>query len=196
MHGILSKIYRRAAIGIRSERFFEGRKNAALWYWELETFPARLHSAFDYYDEVWVVSEFCREALLAVSPVPIHRLTYPLALPPSAQPNRSQFSLSDSSYVFLFCFDFLSTLARKNPLGLAAAFRRAFCADDDVTLVLKSINSSHDPGGNRLVQQAIEGLKVEWIDLHLSSIGPAGTPSTKLRAELLAALRQVQVLPK
>lgn len=35
-----------------------------------------------------------------------------------------------------------------------------------------------------------------WIDLHLSTIGPAATPPTKLRAELLAALRQVQVLQK
>jgi len=49
------------------------------------------------------------------------------------------------------------------------------------------------------VQSNLRAERVEagtWIDLHLSSIGPAGTPSTKLRAELLAALRQVQVLPK
>lgn len=35
-----------------------------------------------------------------------------------------------------------------------------------------------------------------WIDLHLSTMGHGATPSTKLRAELLAVLRQVQVLQK
>ena len=34
-----------------------------------------------------------------------------------------------------------------------------------------------------------------WIDLHLSTVARA-TPSTKLRADLLAGLRQVQVLQK
>jgi hypothetical protein len=49
------------------------------------------------------------------------------------------------------------------------------------------------------VQSNLRAERVEagtWIDLHLSTIARAGTPSTKLRAELLAALRQVQVLQK
>ena len=153
----------------RGRKYFEDRKNVALWYWELETFPVRWHSAFDYYDEIWVVSDFCREALAAFSPVPIHKLTYPFweAAAPSAS-GRGQFSLPDSNYLFLFTFDFLSTLARKNPLGLALAFRKAFRADDNVRLVLKSINSDHDPDGKRQLQQAIEGLNVIWIDRHLT----------------------------
>jgi hypothetical protein len=35
-----------------------------------------------------------------------------------------------------------------------------------------------------------------WIDLHLSTIARGATPSTKLRAQLLAVLPQVQVLQK
>jgi glycosyltransferase involved in cell wall biosynthesis len=154
----------------RGKRFFESKKNVALWYWELESFPPRWHSAFDYYDEIWVASEFCRTALAAVSPIPIHKMTYPLYLGSPAQPDRARFSLCEDDYVFLFSFDFLSTLARKNPLGLITAFRDAFRPDDDVTLVLKSINSGHDPDGKRLVQLAIEGLKVKWIDDHLSGV--------------------------
>jgi hypothetical protein len=49
------------------------------------------------------------------------------------------------------------------------------------------------------VQSNLRAERVEagtWIDLHLSTIARAATPSTKLRAELLALLRQVQVLQK
>ena len=57
--------------------FFKGRHNIALWYWELERFPARWHSNFDYYDEIWVPTEFVQRSLAAVSPVPVHKVTYP-----------------------------------------------------------------------------------------------------------------------
>jgi hypothetical protein len=49
------------------------------------------------------------------------------------------------------------------------------------------------------VQSNLRAERVEagtWIDLHLSTIARDTSPSTKLRAELLAALRQVQVLQK
>ncbi|MBR0776995.1 hypothetical protein JQ625_19335 [Bradyrhizobium diazoefficiens] len=50
-----------------------------------------------------------------------------------------------------------------------------------------------------VVQSNLRAERVEantWIDLHLSTTVPATSPSTKVRAELLAALRQVQVLQK
>jgi hypothetical protein len=49
------------------------------------------------------------------------------------------------------------------------------------------------------IQSNLRAERVEagtWIDLHLSTIARATTPSTKLRAELLATLRKVQVLKK
>ena len=48
------------------------------------------------------------------------------------------------------------------------------------------------------IQSNLRAERVEagtWIDLHLSTLARA-TPSTKLRADLLAALRKVQVLKK
>lgn len=49
------------------------------------------------------------------------------------------------------------------------------------------------------VQSNLRAERVEagtWIDLHLSTVARATIPPTKLRAELMAALRQVQVLVK
>ena len=49
------------------------------------------------------------------------------------------------------------------------------------------------------IQSNVRAERVEagtWIDLHLSTLSRGATPSTKLRAELLAVLPQVQVLQK
>ena len=50
-----------------------------------------------------------------------------------------------------------------------------------------------------VIQSNLRAERVEdgtWVDLHLSTIARATTPSTKLRADLLATLRKVQVLKK
>src|ERR1700726_589187 len=118
--------------------FFAGRHNIGLWYWEQEHFPTRWHSAFDYYDEIWVPTHFTRKAIAAHSPIPVRKITYPFYLDEaSAAPDRGRFGLSDDTYIFLFTFDFFSTVQRKNPAGVIAAFRRAFRSDDPAVLVIK-----------------------------------------------------------
>ncbi|HWB58757.1 MAG TPA: glycosyltransferase, partial [Chthoniobacteraceae bacterium] len=42
--------------------FFKHHYNIAIWYWELEKFPARWHPAFDYYDEIWATTTFCHDS--------------------------------------------------------------------------------------------------------------------------------------
>ena len=53
---------------------------------------------------------------------------------------RAALGLPEDRFVFLFVYDFLSTVERKNPLGLIDAYTRAFGPDDGTALVLKSIN--------------------------------------------------------
>jgi glycosyltransferase involved in cell wall biosynthesis len=43
-------------------------------------------------------------------------------------------------FIFLFSFDFLSVLERKNPLGLIKAFTRAFSEREGPVLLIKTIN--------------------------------------------------------
>ena len=150
-------------------RFFAGRYNIALWYWEQEHFPVRWHSAFDYYDEIWVPSEFTRGAIAAVSPIPVRKITYPFFLNESeAIPDRGRFGLPGNACVFLFTFDFHSTVQRKNPGAVIAAFRRAFRPDDDAVLVLKSINGEHDRAGRDSLGRESEGAPVVFLDAHIS----------------------------
>jgi glycosyltransferase involved in cell wall biosynthesis len=151
-------------------RFFAGRHNIGLWYWEQEHFPMRWHSAFDYYDEIWVPSHFTREAIAAVSPIPVHKITYPLYLDETETvPDRRRFGLPESACVFLFTFDFFSTTHRKNPAAVIAAFRRAFRPDDAAVLVLKSINAEHDRAGRDSLGRESEGANVMFMDPHISA---------------------------
>ena len=62
-----------------------------------------------------------------------------------ATPRRADFGLPDDRFVFLFVFDYLSFVERKNPRGLLRAFQRAFQPADPVLLVIKTINSEYDP---------------------------------------------------
>lgn len=149
-------------------RFFAGRHNIGLWYWEQEHFPVRWHSAFDYYDEIWVPSEFTRGALAAVSPIPVNKITYPFQMNDiAAQPDRARFELPNDTCVFLFNFDFLSTTHRKNPGAVIEAFRRAFRPEEKALLVMKSINWEHDRAGHAALVQQSAGAHVRFLDHHI-----------------------------
>ena len=151
-------------------RFFAGRYNVGLWYWEQEKFPVRWHSAFDYYDEIWVPSDFTREAIASVSPVPVRKITYPFHLNEAGTvPDRRRFGFSDDVLVFLFTFDFFSTVERKNPAAVIRAFRRAFRPGDKTLLVLKSINADQHPAPREALGRESEGSNVVFLDKHISA---------------------------
>jgi glycosyltransferase involved in cell wall biosynthesis len=111
-----------------------------VWFWEVEDFPELFHGAFNYVDEIWVASDFMRETFLKVSPKPVFKFRLPV-LTPQVDPSlsRSDLNLPDR-FIFLFSFDFLSVLERKNPLGLIKAFTGAFSNGEGPVLFIKTIN--------------------------------------------------------
>jgi glycosyltransferase involved in cell wall biosynthesis len=117
-----------------------GRYSIGVWFWEVEDFPELFHGAFNYVDEIWVASEFMRKTLLRVSPKPVFKFHLPILAPKiDGSASRADLGLPDR-FLFLFVFDLLSVLERKNPLGLIAAFIRAFAPDEGPVLVIKTIN--------------------------------------------------------
>src|SRR5205085_7844074 len=86
-------------------------------------------------------------------------LTFPLpVLVPEPPPlSRADLGLPEDAFVFLFVFDFFSTLERKNPLGLIDAFKRAFPEPDGPLLYLKSINGERAAADLARVRAAAEG---------------------------------------
>jgi len=151
-------------------QFFAGRHNIGLWYWEQEHFPTRWHSSFDYYDEIWVPSDFTRTSIAAVSPIPVRKITYPFYLNESeAVSDRTRLGLPEQAYIFLFTFDFFSTTHRKNPGAVIDAFRGAFRPEEPAVLVIKSINSEHDKSGRELLGRQADGARIKFMDAHVSA---------------------------
>jgi glycosyltransferase involved in cell wall biosynthesis len=119
---------------------FHGRYTVGVWFWEVEDFAEQFHGAFNYVDEIWVGSEFMRETFLKVSPKPVFKFHLPI-LKPQTDLSLSRTALGlPNQFAFLFSFDFLSVLERKNPLGLIQAFRAAFAPNEGPVLMIKTIN--------------------------------------------------------
>jgi glycosyltransferase involved in cell wall biosynthesis len=123
--------------------FFADRYTIGVWAWEVDVVPASWDGAFGLVDEIWVYSRYVQEIISAVSPVPVVRVPLPIVAPPAGG-DVAGLELPDG-FQFLFLFDFYSTLARKNPLGLVEAFTRAFTPGEGPQLVLKSHNGDFKP---------------------------------------------------
>lgn len=120
--------------------YFRKRRVVGLWFWEVETFPQYLHSAFKEVDEIWVATEFVRKTLAALSPVPVYTIPLPFGVAqPSAPLDRLKVGVPDG-FFFLFSFDFHSVFRRKNPLGVIDAYKSAFREGEGPSLVIKAIN--------------------------------------------------------
>ncbi|MGB7051148.1 MAG: methyltransferase domain-containing protein [Acidimicrobiales bacterium] len=120
--------------------FFSGRYTIGQWAWEVDEFPPEYWPTFDLVDEVWALSEFNRKSIAAVTDKPVFTVPLPIVAPTVAPGlSKASFGLPERP-MFLFCFDLLSIMRRKNPLGLIDAFQRAFAPDDGPVLVLKIIS--------------------------------------------------------
>jgi glycosyltransferase involved in cell wall biosynthesis len=125
--------------------FFYDRHNIGLWFWEAEVFPLAMHGGFNFLHEVWVTSEFVREAIAKVSPIPVFTIPLPLNVSAPLPPATSRAALKlPEGFLFLFSFDFFSVVERKNPVGLIEAFQRAFAPGEGPTLMIKSINGDRN----------------------------------------------------
>ena len=150
--------------------FFEGRHTIALWWWEVGEFPAGWESAFEHIDEVWVASRHIYDAISPASPVPVVQVTLPVVMPKVARRSRKQLGLPEDGFLFLFVHDYHSTAARKNPVGLIEAFKRAFPPGSGAKLVVKSINADKLPHEHdRVVLAAGDHPDITLIDAYVSA---------------------------
>jgi glycosyltransferase involved in cell wall biosynthesis len=133
-----------------------GRYAIGVWFWEAAHFPADLHPSFDLVDEVWVASEFVREAVAAETEKQVHIVPIPLEAPRISPRSRAELGLPDG-FLFLFIFDYFSVNARKNPIGVVEAFKRAFSEGAGPTLLVKSINGDQRRDALERLQEAAAG---------------------------------------
>lgn len=133
--------------------FFRDRYTIGVWWWELPTFPRTVRSAFDIVDEIWVGSDFARNAIAAATSKPVLTMPLPVHVPTLEPRARSELALPEG-FLFLFSFDFMSVFERKNPLAVIAAFTRAFAPGEGAALLIKSINGNTHPDDLRRLRAA------------------------------------------
>ncbi len=106
------------------------------WYWETDTAPSEWARQAALIDELWVATSFVADA---VRDLGVPTFTMPPGLNPRAFKSRPRgyFGLPEQKFLFLFAFHLASSMERKNPLGLIAAYRLAFGADPSASLVIK-----------------------------------------------------------
>jgi glycosyltransferase involved in cell wall biosynthesis len=142
----------------------------------LERYPLEWGRQLSRFDEIWAPSTFIEQAIATTSAAGKAVFAMPLACEMRRRGlhSRRRFGVRDSAYAFLFAFDFLSYLERKNPLAVIKAFStlvedRPF---DDIVLVIKTNNADAKPDLRDQVKAALAplGQHAVMIDGTLSEL--------------------------
>jgi glycosyltransferase involved in cell wall biosynthesis len=134
------------------------------WYWELEEAPRSWRRHARWLHEIWAPTPFIADAVRRVVPMPVIDMLPGIPMTQVERQPRSRWGLPEDRYLFLFAFDMNSTMARKNPLAVVTAFRKAFRADEAVGLVVKVSRGDVDPRGLATLKEICEPGRIWVID--------------------------------
>ena len=149
--------------------FFAGKYNIGYWHWELEQFPEEWRDRFEYLDEIWVGSRFVQNTLAHAAPIPVVIMGVGMDRQPVPKETRSTFGLPENEFLFLFAFDMLSYIERKNPFGAIRAYERAFGPDFQHTaLAIKVANLDRFPRYREPLEEAVASVSGTLIDGYLA----------------------------
>ena len=114
-------------------RLLRSGKLIGYFAWELAEPPGNWPKYEDLWDEIWTPSRFSAQSLAKLYACPIR--VVPHVLLKNGSPRR--WRKGEEPLTFLTMADARSSLARKNPRAVVAAFLDAFPTEDDVSLVIK-----------------------------------------------------------
>lgn len=162
-----------AVAALHPEPFAPERLRVGYWFWELEVVPADQAPAFEFVDVVWAPTEFVRDAYRSAGDTPVELHPPYLPEPQPSPATRAELGMPDG-VCFLTSFDYLSVVARKNPVMVIQAFREAFPSRTDVHLVVKSINADRKPAQARMVRDLVgDDARIVLLDRHLGAADQA-----------------------
>ncbi len=98
-----------------------GTYNIVYPMWELSEYPKPWADQLNRFDEVWAPSRFTYESLKSAISKPVTHVPLPGEVTLSTFLGRRYFKIPESSFAFLFFFDFTSYLERKNPFAVLRA---------------------------------------------------------------------------
>jgi glycosyltransferase involved in cell wall biosynthesis len=164
------------------------RYTIGYWAWETDVIPDRWGPAYELVDEVWAYSTYVAENISQGGNIPVVVMPLPVAAP-DAEGARLPIDIPDG-FVFLFVFDFFSTLERKNPVGLVEAFSRAFAPGEGPTLLIKTINAEFRREPYERLRYSIAGRPdIKLVDATLT---PTELASLFHRADAYVSLHRAE----
>ena len=144
--------------------------NIGYWFWELENFPKKWQYATHIVDEIWVATDYVASAMIK-SGKKVVKIPFPLEFDmPIDVINKEFFGIDRNKFTFLFSYDFLSSIDRKNPQGVINAFQQAFPKhDDSVRLIIKTMNApTHVKEFERILSSVNHDPRIEIRDCYLT----------------------------
>ena len=145
---------------------FAGYRNIGWWPWELAVFPKAWQPyAFELVDEVWASSQFLFDMYSAATDKPVKLVPLAVSVERMKPHPRKHYGLPEKKFLFLYIFDFNSSVARKNPMAAVQAFKQAFKpTDNTVGLVLKTMNTKpNNPEWQAFVKECQTDSRIHLI---------------------------------
>ena len=145
---------------------FEGYRNIGWWPWELAVFPkAWKPYAFELVDEVWASSTFLEDMYKRATDKPVKLVPLAVSVERMKPYPRKHYGLPEKKFLFLYIFDFKSSVARKNPMAAVLAFKQAFKpSNNTVGLVLKTMNTKpNNPEWQAFLKECQTDKRIQLI---------------------------------
>lgn len=135
------------ALAALNNKLPDGAYNIIYPFWELSIMPTTWINKLELFDEVWAPSLYIQQTLKKSLSKPIHHMPLPVQIELTSFLGRRYLNLPESSYLFLFFFDFRSYIDRKNPGALLDVFDKVCRAKPsaDIRVVIKVHGTTASP---------------------------------------------------
>jgi hypothetical protein len=132
--------------------------------WELPKWPDSLEFLLEYFDFIWVHSDFVYNSI----PSKYLNKTVKIQLPVEVHMPENIVNKNKNKFIVLTAFDLASTVTRKNPYASIDAFIKAFDDNKNTALILKISNGDiHENRLSLLKQYVNQHANITIIDKHL-----------------------------
>ncbi len=159
--------------------------------WELAQYPLEWKLHLNRFNEIWAPSKFIYESLNHAPLSILHHMPISCQVENIGLRSRSFFSIPDSSFAFLFFFDFLSYIERKNPFAVLEAFKLLLKSEPwlDVVLVVKTNNSHRAPNTLNQFMKAVDKIRANVVIID-ETLSDADTKSLLRHCDCFVSLHR------
>lgn len=142
--------------------------NIGYWAWELEVIPSEWVRALRYMSAIITPSTFTTDVIKRYARYPVLTATHPVTTIAPEQNTRQNLSIPENAFLVSNIFSFGSSMERKNPMGLIAAFNAAFAQTEDAYLLLKANTGKDSTEKRELLAAIAQHPNIRLIDQHWS----------------------------